>query len=193
MAADSGAPERADGATPARDDDQQPKKVAEPVSEYLRFLIADWERKGGKLYVLAEQAGLAKSMPSQIKARTSDASFYSAAKLAAPLGYPDLPSLVQAAYAWWNSVDRTVRPETGAPPPARTFAHASLVAAARELGYSDAEVETAALATAMVRIDAPLPREKASELLARARFFIRDGARSVREVAARDSDDEKTG
>ncbi len=85
-------------------------KEPDPVSEFIRFLIEDWEAKGAKLYVLAERAGLAKSMPSQIKARTSDASFYSAAKFANAFGFRDLPELVTAAYAWWRSSDRTMMP-----------------------------------------------------------------------------------
>ena len=95
------------------------EKVAEPVSEFIRFLIERWEADGKKLKDLAATAvgengkGLAKSMPSQIKLRTSDASFYSAAKLAGPLGYADLPELVTAAYAWWRSADRTQLPTNG--------------------------------------------------------------------------------
>lgn len=88
----------------------------EPVSEFIRFLITRWEGDGKKLYELAAQAGLAKSMPSQLKARTSDASFYSATKLAKPLGYADLPDLVHAAWAWWHS-DRTVVPAGAAESP----------------------------------------------------------------------------
>lgn len=87
------------------------EKVAEPVSEFLRFLIERWEAGGGRLNALAAQAGLAQSMTSQIKLKTSNASFYSAAKLAGPLGYEDLPALVTAAYAWWRSADRAVMPE----------------------------------------------------------------------------------
>lgn len=88
------------------------EKVAEPVSEFLRFLIDRWEADGRLLKDLAAEAELAKSMPSQIKARTSDASFYSASRLAVPLGYADLPALVTAAYAWWRSADRTQMPPT---------------------------------------------------------------------------------
>ena len=88
------------------------EKVAEPVSEFIRFLIERWEADGKLLKDLAKAAVLAKSMPSQIKGRTSDASFYSAAKLARPLGYNDLPDLVFAAYTWWRSPDRTQVPGT---------------------------------------------------------------------------------
>lgn len=65
---------------------------------------------GKKLYVLAAEANIAKSMPSQIKARTSGASFYSASKLAKPLGFRDLPDLVNAAWTWWHSPDRSQIP-----------------------------------------------------------------------------------
>lgn len=92
---------------------QDREKVSEPVSEFLRFLITRWEQDGKTLKSLAQAATLAQSMPSQIKARTSDASFYSAAKLAGPLGYTDLPELVTAAYAWWRS-DRSEAPDTSA-------------------------------------------------------------------------------
>lgn len=159
--------------------EDQGEDVAEPVSEFLRFLIAEWEAEGKLLYVLADQAGLAKSMPSQIKAGTSNASFYSASRLAAPLGYRDLPSLVTAAYAWWKS-DRKARPERRGVG-GKSAARLSLEAAAAELGYTADEVDTAAMVAAMVRGDAELSREKAEELLSRARLFIRDGARSVAE------------
>lgn len=100
-----------------RDDKSQDKETAaEPVSEFLRFLIAKWEETRF-IYELAAEAGLAKSMPSQIKLRTSDASFYSARKLARPLGYRDLPDLVVAAYAWWNSTDRAIVPASTAEAP----------------------------------------------------------------------------
>lgn len=85
------------------------EKTSDPVTEFIRFLITEWETAGKKLYVLAKEAGLAKSMPSQIKAKTSDASFYSATKLAGPFGYADFPELVVAAYQWWHS-DRSTRP-----------------------------------------------------------------------------------
>lgn len=93
------------------------ERVAEPVSEFIRWLIERWEADGKLLKTLAAEAGLAKSMPSQIKARTSDASFYSASKLAVPLGYRDLPDLVTAAYAWWRSKDRSRLPESTAESP----------------------------------------------------------------------------
>lgn len=87
------------------------ESIDDPVSEFIRELIRRWEGSGKKLYVLAAQAGLARSMPSQIKARTSAASFYSATKLSRPLGYADLPELVNAAWAWWHSADRSQIPE----------------------------------------------------------------------------------
>lgn len=93
------------------------EQAPEPVSEFLRHLIERFEAGGGKLKDLAHEAGLAKSMPSQIKARTSNASFYSAAKLAPPLGYRDLPDLVVAAYTWWSS-DRSKTPPGAAETPA---------------------------------------------------------------------------
>src|SRR5690349_7540647 len=61
----------------------------EPVSEFIRLHIERWERDGKLIKDLATAAGLAKSMPSQIKARTSNATLYSARKLAGPLGYRD--------------------------------------------------------------------------------------------------------
>ena len=156
-------------------DDEE--EAPEPVSEYLRFLIAEWEGEKKTLKDLAAQAKLAKSMPSQIKARTSNASFYSATKLAPIFGYRDLPALVTAAYAWWKS-DRKTRPEKrgGA---GKSAARAALEAAATEHGYSPEEVDTAAMLVAMVRGDVTLREETAAELLSRARLFIRDGARSV--------------
>ncbi len=92
------------------------EQATEPVSEFLRELIRRWESDGRKLKDLAEAASLAKSMPSQIKARTSNASFYSASKLATPLGYRDLPDLVQAAYAWWASDRATIPGSVAATP-----------------------------------------------------------------------------
>ena len=150
--------------------------LAEPVSEYLRFLITEWEDAGKTLKDLAAQAGLAKSMPSQIKARTSNASFYSATKLGPIFGYRDLPSLVTAAYAWWKS-DRKTRPERRAG--GKSTARLMLETVAAEQGYTADEVDTAAMVAAMVRGDAAIRKETATELLARARLFIRDGARSV--------------
>ena len=70
----------------------------DPVSEFIRELIAQWERADKKLKYLAKAAGLAPSMPSQIKARTSAATFYTATRLARPFGYRDLPALVDAAW-----------------------------------------------------------------------------------------------
>lgn len=158
------------------------QKVAEPVSEYVRFLISRWEADGRRLYVLAKLAGLAKSMPSQIKAGTSDVGFYSAERLAGPLGYRNLPSLVEAAYVWWNSADRTKKPE--APEMrAQIPAPPNLRAVAAERGYTDVEVETAAMVAEMAGRDASaLPPNKAEELLQRARLFIQDSARSVEEI-----------
>lgn len=105
-----------DGAT-IHDMGEAKSKDAEPVSEFIRELIGRWEGEGKFLKDLASAAGLAKSMPSQIKARTSDATLYSATKLARPLGYVDLPDLVNAAYAWWHSSDRTVIPESSTDAP----------------------------------------------------------------------------
>lgn len=96
------------------------QKEAEPVSEFIRELITRWEQSGKLLKDLAAESGMAKSMPSQIKARTSDATLYSARKLAKPLGYADLPDLVNAAWAWWYS-DRKSLP-TSAPEAPRTEA-----------------------------------------------------------------------
>lgn len=84
------------------------KRESDPVSEFLRELISRWEASGKLIKDLAKAAGLAKSMPSQIKARTSNASFYSAAKLAKPFGYKDLPDLVSAAWTWWESDRKTI-------------------------------------------------------------------------------------
>ncbi len=84
-------------------------RESDPTTEFIRVLIRRWEDGGGKLKDLAAAAGLAKSMPSQIKARTSAASFYSATKLAKPFGYADFPDLVNAAWTWWQS-DRTQIP-----------------------------------------------------------------------------------
>jgi hypothetical protein len=92
------------------------EQAPEPVSEFLRTLITKWEADGRKLKDLAKAADLAKSMPSQIKARTSNASFYSASRLAKPFGYRDLPDLVQAAYKWWRS-DRSTLPASAAETP----------------------------------------------------------------------------
>ncbi len=97
-------------------DDPQAKEL-EPVSEFIRFLIDRWSADGKLLKDLAQSAGLAKSMPSQIKARTSDATMYSARKLAKPLGYKDLPDLVNAAWRWWHSKDRAVAPPSAAEAP----------------------------------------------------------------------------
>ncbi|MCL2724799.1 MAG: hypothetical protein FWD69_10220 [Polyangiaceae bacterium] len=75
-------------------------KEIEPVSEFLRHLIAQWEAEGKMIKDLAAEAGVAQSLPSQLKARTTNASFYSATKLAKPFGFPDLAALVSAALAW---------------------------------------------------------------------------------------------
>lgn len=90
--------------------DVEKAKPDDPTTEFIRFLIDRWEKDGKLLKDLAAAAELAKSMPSQIKAGTSAASFYSAAKLARPLGYADLPALVVAAWDWWRSGDRSVVP-----------------------------------------------------------------------------------
>jgi len=87
-----------------------PTKEFDPTSRFIRFLIAEYEEGGGKLKDLAAKAGLAKSMPSQIKARTSGASFYSAAKFARVFGYRDLAHLVAAAAVWAQQEDQTKRP-----------------------------------------------------------------------------------
>lgn len=165
---------------------EKSEKDVDPVSEFLRFLIDEWQEQGKLMKDLAEQAGLAKSMPSQIKARTSDASFYSASRLARPLGFRDLPDLVDAAYTWWGG-DRTKRPEKPTNHPPGMTAGSELAAVGAELGYSSTEVDTAAMVASMVRGNAPLSREKAAELLQRARMFINDGARSIAEANAKKS------
>lgn len=160
--------------------------LAEPVSEFIRFLIAEWEGQGKKLNALAKEARLAKSMPSQIKAGTSGGGFYSAARLAVPLGYRDLPDLVNAAYEWWHS-DRKTRPQRRVAG-GTSAARASLELVAGGLGYTSDEVDTAAMVASMVRgADAPIPRDTAEELLSRARLFIRDGARSIADLSLKRS------
>jgi len=69
-------------------------KEPEPVSEYVRALIEQWEQSGKQLKDFAEKAGLGKSMPSQIKARTSNVTNYSGAKIAAIWGM-ELPRVRQ--------------------------------------------------------------------------------------------------
>lgn len=113
-------------------------KEKEPVSEFLRHLILEWESAGKKLYVLAREAGLAKSMPSQIKGNTSDAGFYSAAKLAPVFGYRDLPDLVSAAYVWWRSKDKTQTPPSSAESPV-----AAAVRAALEFAVTQEQIDRA--------------------------------------------------
>lgn len=75
-------------------------RAPEPVSEYVRHLIEKWEADGKLLKDLAKRAGLGTSMPSQIKAKTSDVTNYSGPKLAAAWGW-SYPELVSRAYAWW--------------------------------------------------------------------------------------------
>lgn len=81
-------------------DDSKPR---EPVSEFIRSRIIAMKTESGITYkALAKSANLAPSMLSQIIARTSDATFYSAGRLARPLGFRDVPTLVSAAYAAWH-------------------------------------------------------------------------------------------
>lgn len=91
-------------------------RESDPVSDFIRHLIDRWEASGGKLKALAAEAGLAQSMPSQIKARTSNASFYSASKLAKPFGYADLPDLVNAAWTWSRGDRQVIPPSTSEAP-----------------------------------------------------------------------------
>lgn len=92
-------------------------KEPEPVSEFIRFLMERWQADGKRLNALTDAAGVAQSLASQIKARTSDATFYSASRFARPLGYRDLPHLVIAAYEWWGSKDRNQMPDVSAESP----------------------------------------------------------------------------
>ena len=111
------------------------ERVSDPVTEFIRFRITQWENEGKTLKALAEVSGMAKSMPSQIKARTSDATFYSATKLAGPFGYKNLPDLVNAAWQWWHSADRSVSPASSAGSP-RTEA----IALAMSYGVTEAQI-----------------------------------------------------
>jgi hypothetical protein len=111
-------------------------KEPEPVSEFIRMLIERWVSEGRRLKDLAAAAGLAKSMPSQIKARTSDATLYSARKLAKPLGYADLPDLVNAAWTWWHSRDRSVVPSSAAEAP-----QAVALRIAEQYGVTEDQIE----------------------------------------------------
>jgi len=85
-------------------------KQSDPITEFIRYRIALWQQNGGLINKLADTAGLTKSMPSQIKARTSAATLDSAPKFAAVFGYGDLANLAVAAGAWWDSSDRHVIP-----------------------------------------------------------------------------------
>ena len=162
------------GATFQKVADQQ--KEPEPVSEFLRFLISRWEADGKKLYRLAEEAGLAKSMPSQIKAKTSDASLYSARKFAKPFGYADLPDLVNAAWTWWHS-DRSEKPASAAESP-----RAEALRLAESYGVTRAQIDR-------VLAHFPLPDYGHQDALWwLARFHeerSRDAERAGAELAAR--------
>ncbi len=109
-------------------------RTPEPVSEYVRMLMSEWEAAGKTLKDLAAAAGLGSSMPSQIKNRSSDVTNYSGPKLAKALEMT-YPELVKRAYEWWaKSGGATAEPID--PHPER----ATAIAAARTMGATEADI-----------------------------------------------------
>ncbi len=112
-----------------------PKK-SEPVTEYVLKLLSDWEASGKKLKDL--DTGMAPSMTSQVKGRTSAVTNYSGPRFAKAFGMT-YPELVSRAYAWFAS-ERSAGSAaelTHAPPPAR----AEAIAFACEHGATMEEIE----------------------------------------------------
>jgi len=110
-------------------------ETEEPISAFIRELIRRWQNDGKLIKDLAKEAGLAPSMPSQIKAKTSDATFYTASKLARPFGYRDLPALVLAGWEWFHE-GRFESVQAHAPEPAS----AEAVRLAKRFGMTDEQI-----------------------------------------------------
>lgn len=107
-------------------------KEPEPVSEFVRQLLEEWETSGKTFKALAKAAGLGTSMPSQIKGRTSDVTNYSGPKLAKVFGMT-YPELVSRAYEWWAAKQRGEAPPTDVQHPDRSRA----IEMAKTFGASD--------------------------------------------------------
>lgn len=150
--------------------------LPDPITDYLRFLMGEWERSGKTIKSLAAAAGVAKSLPSAIKLGTVNAGFYSVSKFAKVFGYFGYEDFVKAAYSW-DRTGRTARPDVAGDgqSPATTL----LAKMGIELGYSPEEVEIAALLTSFVSPTAEISKDVAVEMLDRARWFLRDGRRAA--------------
>lgn len=76
----------------------------QPISDYVRKLIREWEASGRLLQDLARAAHVAKSMPSQVKKGTGVGS-RSRAGFARAFGMTD-EQLVERAFEWWKEHGR---------------------------------------------------------------------------------------
>lgn len=114
-------------------------KDAEPLAEFVRHLIRQWEARGRTLRQLKLDAGWPKSnsQVDQIK-KGSSVTEYTGTKLAVPLGYQDFPDLVSAAYRWWRSQDRALIPDSEAETPL-----AEAIRLAQQYGVMHAQIERA--------------------------------------------------
>lgn len=107
--------------------------TTEPVTDLIRQRLREL-KSGGRTYKdVAREAGLAPSMISQLMLETSQATIYNATRLAKPLGYRDLPALVNAAYA------RARGAEAAEPAPQR----AQAIAFALEHGVTMEQIDRA--------------------------------------------------
>lgn len=119
-----------------------PTNRDQPLADYVRKLIAEWEEKNGKgkLNILARQAGVAKSLPSQIKAGLGVGG-RSLPGFARAFGMRE-DELKEQAYEWWLREGKRVA-EMAAPPPEQYPDRARAIELAKTWRQAqDAEIRT---------------------------------------------------
>ena len=95
------------------------ENAPEPVTAFVRFLIERHRAANGQLTEIVERGGFASapgkksSMVSQVQ-KTSLVTNITGPKFAKAFGYADYPELVQVAYAWARSADKSVLPRSNA-------------------------------------------------------------------------------